>query len=246
MTGEKLYVVMPAYNEEANIQDVVLKWHNIVESINEDSRLLVVNDGSKDKTESILQNLKEKCPQLIYFTKPNSGHGSTCMFGYKMALKDNADFVFQTDSDGQTDEMEFWKFWRLREKHDFVIGDRKGRKDGLDRLFVSYVLRIFLWFIFGAWISDPNTPFRLMRGERLTGVLTIIPEDFFLINVAISAIVTVNREKSAWVPISFKPRQGGKNSINFTRIIKIGIRSYKDFKLVKLNIQKQHNAQDSK
>ncbi|MDR1459622.1 MAG: glycosyltransferase family 2 protein, partial [Bacteroidales bacterium] len=215
MNNDTLYVVMPAYNEEANMETVVRQWYPIVEKLNNDSRLLIVNDGSKDKTGEILILLSEKYPLLIPISKPNSGHGATLLFAYRKAIEANATYIFQTDSDGQTNPDEFWSFWENRDKYDFQIGSRNARQDGFGRVVVTKVLRLLVWIVFGTWVKDANTPFRLMKTERLLAILKVIPEDFFLCNVVISTIAVKWGERCKWTPVSFKPRQGGVNSINF-------------------------------
>ncbi len=225
-----LYIVMPAYNEEMNIEMVVAQWHPVVEKIGNDSRLLIVNDGSKDNTYQKLLSLQNQYPLLIAVDKPNSGHGATCLFAYRKAIEAKADYIFQTDSDGQTNPDEFWQFWENRNEFDFIIGSRDSRQDGMGRVFVTRVLRLVVWMMFGQWVKDANTPFRLMKTERLIPILKIIPEDFFLSNVVISVIAVKKKEKCKWIPISFKPRQGGVNSINFKRIFKIGQKAIGDFR----------------
>jgi glycosyltransferase involved in cell wall biosynthesis len=235
--NEILYIVMPAYNEEANIESVVQQWHPVVEKINNGSRLLIVNDGSKDKTGEILSSLTEKYPLLIPISKPNSGHGSTLLFAYRKAIEAKADYIFQTDSDGQTNPDEFWTFWKNKNSYDFQIGSRNARQDGFGRIIVTKVLRLLVWSIFGTWVRDANTPFRLMKTERLNPILKIIPEDFFLCNVVISTIAVKWGERCQWYPITFKPRQGGINSINFKRIFKIGIKAMGDFRMINRKIK---------
>ena len=104
---DSLYIVMPAYNEEANIEAVVKEWHEVVAKIGPESRLVVVNDGSKDNTYGKLLELADKYPQLTPVTKENSGHGATLLFAYNYAVDHKADYIFQTDSDGQTNPDEF-------------------------------------------------------------------------------------------------------------------------------------------
>lgn len=227
-----LYIVMPAYNEQENINAVVSQWHPIVEKIGKNSRLLIVNDGSRDQTYSRLVELQENFPQLIAVNKPNSGHGATCLFAYRKAIESETDYIFQTDSDGQTDPDEFWKFWKSRNDYDFIIGSRNARQDGINRILVTRVLRLLVWFMFGEWVQDSNTPFRLMKKERLKKTLEYIPEDFFLSNVAISTIAVKKKERCIWYPITFKPRQGGENSINIKRIFKIGWKAIGDFQII--------------
>ena len=82
MKKDNLYIIMPAYNEQDTIGEVVDEWYNVVNKIGEDSRLVVVNDGSKDDTLKILKNLQEDKPQLVVLDKKNSGHGSTVIYGY--------------------------------------------------------------------------------------------------------------------------------------------------------------------
>jgi dolichol-phosphate mannosyltransferase len=233
---EKLYIVMPAYNEEKNIETVVKQWHPIIERIANSSKLVIVDDGSKDNTYKILQKLSAQYAFLEPITKTNSGHGSTLLFAYEYAINNDADFIFQTDSDGQTLPEEFWGFWESRNEYDFIIGSRKGRMDGFSRIFVTNVLRALLFIIFSVNVKDSNTPFRLMNAGRLKIILRLIPKDFFLSNVIISTIAVLKKERYDWRPITFKPRQGGINSINFKRIIKIGIKAVGDFKVAKANL----------
>ena len=61
---DKLYIVMPAYNEEGAIAKVVDEWHAVVESIGHGSKLVIFNDGSKDNTLNVLENIKNKYPNL--------------------------------------------------------------------------------------------------------------------------------------------------------------------------------------
>ena len=233
---EILYIVLPAYNEEANIMETVDQWHKVVEKTGHNSRLVIFNDGSLDNTFEIMLSLKDKYPQFIPFTKPNSGHGSTCLVAYKYGIKAGADYIFQTDSDGQTNPDEFWDFWERRKDYDFIIGSRNNREDGYSRVLISKILKILVWLIFKEKVADSNTPFRLMNAKKLKPVLKIIPDDFFLSNVAISVIVVKKNEKYLWLPITFKQRQGGINSINLKRIIIIGIKAIEDFKLIKQNL----------
>ncbi len=234
MENDVLYIVMPAYNEEANIKEVIDQWHGVITELNKSggrkSKLLIANDGSKDKTFEIMQSLSSIYPDFEPLDKPNSGHGATVLYLYRRAIEDGADYIFQTDSDGQTDPGEFWKFWENRNKYNFIIGSRNARQDGIERVFITRVLRFIVWLIFGEWIKDANTPFRLMKTESLIPILKIIPENSFLSNVEISVIAVKKKETCKWFPITFKPRQGGTSFINMKRIFKIGRKALGDFR----------------
>ena len=176
--------------------------------------------------------LKSFKSNFIPLTKPNSGHGATVLYLYDYALNNGADYIFQTDSDGQTLPNEIWQMWKNRKEFDFQIGTRHGRQDGFGRVIVTKTLRFVVWLMFGVRVKDANTPFRLMKAERLRYVLGYIPKDFFLANVAVSVIAVKNKEKMSWYPITFRPRQGGINSINMKRIIKIGWKALDDFRKI--------------
>ena len=235
--ADKLFIIIPAYNEEANIEQVVNDWYPVVERHGTDSRLVVIDDGSRDDTYKILEEMTVSKPRLTALTKANGGHGATLLFGYKYALDNGADYVFQTDSDGQTLPSEFEPFWISRNKYDTTIGYRNKRRDGFSRIFVTKVLRLVVYICFKTYILDANTPYRIMSAETLRENLTFIPDDFFLTNVALSAIYKRRRQKVHFIPISFRPRQGGTNSINIFKIFKVGLSSIRSFIVIndKLN-----------
>ena len=227
--GDRLFIVIPAYNEQENIKQVVSDWYEVVEKYGEDSRLVVIDDGSRDSTYSILQDMSKKMPRLTALTKENAGHGATLLYGYRYALDNGADYVFQTDSDGQTLPSEFEPFWIARNKYDVSIGYRNKRRDGLSRIFVTKILRLVVYICFRVYVLDANTPYRLMSAATLKENLAFIPDNFFLTNVALSAIYKKRRQKVHFIPISFRPRQGGRNSINLIKIFKVGFSSIRSF-----------------
>ena len=109
---DSLYIVMPAYNEEDNVENVVNVWYSLLEGKAENSRLVIADYGSKDKTHEILQDLKnKKYPKLEILQTTNQFHGPKVIALYDYAIKNGIDYVFQTDSDGQTNPAEFALFW---------------------------------------------------------------------------------------------------------------------------------------
>lgn len=234
---DKLYIIIPAYNEEENIEEVVKQWHEVVANVGPESRLVVIDDGSKDATYEKLKNLKESFAQLEPITKSNSGHGATVLFGYNYALQEKADYIFQTDSDGQTVPDEFYQFWEQRNEYSALIGYRNHRKDGFSRVVVTKTLKFVLWCIFGLKITDANTPFRLMSREVLEKYINKIPKDFNLSNVMLTVCLVKYKENIKFIPITFKPRQGGVNSINLRKIFKIGKQAVKDFRCIKKSLK---------
>ncbi len=238
---DKLYIVIPAYNERDNIENVVNDWYPVAENYGNDSRLVIVNDGSKDDTYDILKKLAETRPKMIALTKPNGGHGATILYGYDYAIKEGADYIFQTDSDGQTLPSEFDDFWKLRNEYDMVIGHRKGRQDGFSRVFVTKTLKLVCRLMFHVTVTDANTPFRLMKSESLKKEIGFIPENYNLSNVIISVLFIKKGYKVKFLPITFRPRQGGVNSINMKKIFKIGQKALVDFSKINRIIKRSTN-----
>ena len=233
---DKLYIIIPAYNEEANIELVAREWHEVVAGIGQDSRLVIINDGSKDQTYEKLCALQAELPQLLPVTKENGGHGATVLYGYFYALEHGADYIFQTDSDGQTLASEFQGFWEQRNEKKVLIGYRNHREDGISRIFVTKVLKMVLFLIFGIRVTDANTPYRLMPKKLLQKYIVKVPENFNLSNVMLTVLFLRGKENVQFIPITFRPRQGGMNSINLKKITKIGIQAVKDFRTIKKNL----------
>ena len=235
---DKLYIVVPAYNESENIRKLVDDWYPVIEKHdnNGESRLIIINDGSKDDTYEILQELAETRPLLKPLTKSNGGHGPTVLYGYQYAIEHKADYIFQTDSDGQTDPEEFELFWILRNQYDAGIGNRSDRQDGFSRKFVEATLLLIIRYMFGVKIPDSNAPFRLMKRELVERYIHKMPENFNLPNVMLTTYFVYFHEKVKFLPITFKPRQGGTNSINIKKIVKIGWQALGDFRILKKHI----------
>lgn len=224
-----LYMVMPAYNEEANIQNVLNQWYGVIADLNPKNKIVIVNDGSTDNTLTILRNYAKNHKQLQIIHTKNQGHGRALLLGYQYAVASGADYIFQTDSDGQTMPRMFHQLWNNRRKQILLIGYRKYRRDGLSRKIVTKVLRMILCLIFGHWMKDANCPYRLMDSHSLKQILTILPNNSELTNVLITAAYTCDDRDIQYYNIPFRPRQGGINSVRWTNIIPIGFRNLKTF-----------------
>ncbi|MBR5179712.1 MAG: glycosyltransferase family 2 protein [Lachnospiraceae bacterium] len=233
-----LYIVIPAYNEEENIDKCVNDWYPVVEKHNENgtSRLVIINDGSKDGTYEKLLELAKTRPLMDPKTKPNGGHGATVLSGYRYAIKKNAEWIFQTDSDGQTNPAEFEEFWEKREQYDAILGNRVVRGDGKDRKFVENTVCFLLRLVFGIKVQDANAPFRLMRTEVVKKYIGKLPRKFNIPNIMFTTYFTYFKERTLFIPISFKPREKGTNTINPKKIIKIGWKALGDFIKLRIHI----------
>lgn len=144
---DSLFIVMPAYNEEENIEGVVKQWYPMLYGKDEKSRLVIADSGSTDKTHEKLKILQREYPKLEILNETPKQHGPKVIALYDYAIKQGAAYVFQTDSDGQTDPAEFDGFWENRKQYDGIFGHRNVREDGKIRAFVEKVvcLLLFCW-----------------------------------------------------------------------------------------------------
>jgi glycosyltransferase involved in cell wall biosynthesis len=206
----KLWIIMPVYNEAASVRDVVGEWMPMLrERIGSDFVFCALNDGSSDATSSILHSLEKEFPELKVVDKANSGHGQTCIEGYRLALKGGAEWIFQMDSDGQCSPSYFPFLWEARTSHPLVYGQRVHREDGYSRVVVSRITAWVTRWATGVWVKDPNVPYRLMRRDMLEAIVAKIPRTFHLANI----LVSVLHEKMLgidWIPIHFRARTGGE------------------------------------
>lgn len=230
---DSLYIVMPAYNEEENIEDVVKQWYPVLNGKDEKSRLVIADSGSQDKTHEILVDLQKQYSQLEILTDTMKQHGPKVIALYDYAIKSGADYIFQTDSDGQTNPDEFDAFWQLRSEYDGVFGHRNVRGDGKSRAMVEKVVCFLIKLYFGVKVPDANAPFRLMKSSVVAKYLYRLDKDYNLPNIMMTTYFAYYKEKMTFRTISFKPRQGGVNSINLSKIFKIGWKALKDFKNLK-------------
>ena len=230
---DSIYIVMPAYNEEKNIEAVVRQWYPVLEGKSRKSRLVIADSGSTDATHDILAELQTEFVQLEVLDNTEKQHGPKVLALYKYAIENNIDYIFQTDSDGQTNPDEFDEFWQSRKRYDGVFGNRTAREDGKARTFVEHVVCFLLKVYFGVNVPDANAPFRLMNTDVVKKYLHKLPSDYNLPNIMITTYYAYYKEKMIFKKISFKSRQGGVNSINIPKIVKIGWKALGDFRELK-------------
>lgn len=240
---ESLYIVMPAYNEADNIKAVVSSWYPVLSGKDENSRLVIADSGSTDGTHEILLELANQYHKLKILSDTGKYHGEKVIALYDYAITNGADYIFQTDSDGQTIPDEFASFWEMRNDYEGIFGHRQLREDGKIRAFVEHVVCFLLKIYFRVSIPDANAPFRLMKANTLKKYLYKLPSDYNLPNIMIATYFTYYNEKIIFKNVTFKPRQGGKNSINLHKIIKIGWKALGDFYRLKKEM-KNENKKD--
>lgn len=236
-TPPELVVIIPVYNEQDSIQKVIHEWMAELEKWCPHFVVLALNDGSLDNSLGILHQLRTQYEtRLIVVTRPNRGHGQTCLEGYAHALALGARFILQIDSDWQCDPRYFHSFWHIRHQALVISGVRTTRDDGWKRSVITKTLRLMLLLAFRVDCPDANVPYRLMQAEAIQGVIRQIPGDFHLANVALA--ILLRRKKSVthtFIPIGFRQRYGGEPSVKLPLFGRKAIELYRDIQIMLTN-----------
>ncbi|MCA1554938.1 MAG: glycosyltransferase family 2 protein, partial [Chloroflexi bacterium] len=160
--------VMPAYNEEANIAPQVLEVIDTLRSISDDFEVIVVNDGSRDRTAAIVEELSAEYPQVrLIRHEKNQGYGAALYSGFIHASKD---LVFLTDSDRQFDLSDLHKLLPLIENADIVAGYRNPRRDPPIRVLNGIGWSALVTLLFGYMARDIDCAFKLFKRDILQHV----------------------------------------------------------------------------
>jgi dolichol-phosphate mannosyltransferase len=211
----ELTVVVPVYNEEGAIAGVLAEWAVALERLEIDYRLAVYDDGSRDGTPRILGDLAERDRRLLVVRHANRGHGPTILRGYREA---RSPWILQIDSDGEMAASHFGTLWSPRESYDFLVGARQDRVSVPLRRLVSAGSRASVHALLGRGVRDVNSPYRLMRRERLQPLLDLLPEDPFAPNVLLSGLAARAGLRLFETPVPHEGRRTGTGSLNLRRL----------------------------
>ncbi len=218
-------LVMPAYNEEACIAQVVESWKaEFIRIFGDAFRLVIVNDGSRDRTGAILDALAAREPRLMVINQANTGHGGALLRGYHEALRLNPAYVFHVDSDDQFKPADFSRLWERRTESACILGYRSVRHDALHRLIITRILRGVLLLLYGCYLKDANVPFRLLEAGFLRKALQLIPGATFAPNIFIAVIGARSGCDLMHLPVTHEDRKTGTVSIVRWKLIRVCFR----------------------
>ena len=220
----ELALVMPVYNEEECIVDVLEGWAREFERLGLNFHVFVLNDGSRDGTAAQLKHFAGDA-RFTCVDKPNEGHGPTILRGYRLAVE-SASWVFQCDSDDEMKPQYFERLWSLRDGHQAVFGYRHGRSQDPVRRILTWGSRAVIGLLFGTRVRDVNCPYRLMRASALSPLLGDIPGDTFAPNLLVAGAFSRSGVPLAEAPIPHEQRRTGKVSLVKLGILKAGVRSF--------------------
>ena len=153
--------VVPAYNEEENIEAMVEDVIQALDLLTDDYEVIVVDDSSRDSTAGMVKLLGQRHPQVrLVHHEVNQGYGAAVFSGLTSASKE---LVFFTDSDRQFDLGEIEKLLEYIDKADLVVGYRAPRRDTYIRKLNGLSWSLLVTLILGYTARDIDCAFKLMR-----------------------------------------------------------------------------------
>jgi glycosyltransferase involved in cell wall biosynthesis len=216
MERKSISFVLPAYNEEANIEEAVSRILEVAETLDlEDYEVIVVDDGSMDETGGIIDRLAGENSHVRPIHQPvNMGYAEALKAGFTSA---RCKLIFYTDSDLQFDVKEVKNMLPAIEDYDIVAGFRIYRFDPLTRLFVAWCYNLLARTIFRLRVRDIDCAFKLFRRE-VFDVIEIRSKKFF-VDTEILAKARYHGFKMTEVGVRHYPRVGGSSTVRPSHVI---------------------------
>lgn len=200
-----LSIVLPCYNEEENVERVAGDALRIAREIAEDYEVIVVNDGSRDRTGEIAEEMARRDPHVrVVHNNPNKGYGGSLAAGFRAATKN---WVFYTDGDGQFDLNELPRLLPLLEEYDIVTCYRARRRDPLHRKINAFLWTSLVGFLFRLRIRDVDCAFKIYPRhlfERIT-----MHSNSALIDTEVLAKARNLGYTMTQIPVTHLPRSAG-------------------------------------
>lgn len=215
-----LSIFFPVYNDWGTIGSMVAQAIATAEKLTDDYEIILVNDGSEQKTVEILNFLEKTHNRVRVIHHPkNRGYGGALRSGIKACKKD---LIFYTDSDAQYDVSEMTRlFEKMNEQIDVVNGWKLKRSDPFYRVWIGKIYHYFTKWLFKFKIRDVDCDFRLMRREIFDNIQ--LESDSGLICVEMIKKITDAGYAFAEVPVTHYFRPSGKSEFfDFARVFKVG------------------------
>lgn len=232
--------VFPAYNEEENIEKTINSAMDNLPKFSSKYEIIIVNDGSTDKTGDILNRLSgdNKFLKVIHHEK-NKGYGAALKSGITSA---SCDLIFFCDSDLQFNIEEIEKLLQWIDKYDMVLGYRAKRSDPFIRKFNAFGWKCLVGLMLGLNVKDIDCAFKIFHKKVFDNIK--IDAVGAMVNTDILVQAVANNFTIKEVPVTHFPRANGEQTgANFKVILKAFVELF--FLYSKLNIIKEKRHEES-
>jgi glycosyltransferase involved in cell wall biosynthesis len=211
----KLSLVLPAHNEQENIKLVVDRALEVLPSYTEDFEIIVVNDGSKDRTAQIINELGAANAHVRPLHHPvNRGYGAALTTGFKATT---GDYVMFMDADRQFDIVDIALLVPFVGRFDVVAGFRMQRNDPMHRRLFAETFNIAVRILFGVHFRDIDCAFKIFRGDMLRSIELTAPGA--LINTEMQAKLRRQGATVEQIGVHHYPRVAGTATGGNPRVI---------------------------
>ena len=218
MSAVPLSVVMPVYNEEEAIALAVDDVQRHVLAVVPGAELVVVNDGSRDRTGQLLDEAAAQDPRVRVIHQENTGHGGAVMAALGAA---RGDYVFLIDSDRQIPLDGFARAWReISAGRDAVFGVRRRRYDPALRLYLTAFIRNAVSMMFGVRLHDANVPYKLLRRSIWEEARPLVPDGTLAPSLFLAIIAKLRGHDILELDVMHKERDTGEVSIRRMKLLK--------------------------
>jgi dolichol-phosphate mannosyltransferase len=236
-----LTIVMPAYNEEEAIREAVAEVRECVFAVVADAELIVVNDGSRDATGQILDELAAEDSRIKPLHQKNGGHGAALRAGLQAAQGDR---LLLLDSDRQIALDRFGEHWLRSETVDAVFGVRAVRHDPALRLVLTRIVRLAMRLLFGVRVRDANVPYKIVSRHAWTDAAAYIPPATLAPSLFLALYLKKTGRQVEDVEIEHRPRLTGV-SIRRWRLLKFCAKAFLQLIGFRLRLIRVRRSKDS-
>ena len=209
-----LSLVLPAYDEEDNLEPATLGAEAILRHIVDRHEIWIVDDGSRDGTAEAAARLAAELPTVKVLThSENLGYGAALKSGFRAAT---LPYVAFTDTDRQFDLADLTRFLPLLPDNDFVVGYRMKRLDPLPRKIYSRGYALLIRLLFGVAARDLNCALKVMDRKKVLALG--LRSDHYFINVEILVRGRIHGCRVAEVGVRHLPRAAGSSKVDLGQI----------------------------
>ncbi len=219
MKINQLSVFFPLVNEEGNVETIVKKAVEVLESLNFEYEIILINDGSKDSTGQVIEKIAQGNPLIKVINHPsNLGYGEALKSGFYSARYDT---IVYTDGDGQFDFSEVTKFLDKINDYDVIIGYRIKRQDPFFRILFKEGWKLSLFAFFRLTLKDVDCGFKMVKRSVLEKIPHLQSQRGAMINAELVIKAKKAGFKIGQVGVNHYPRLSGKpTGANIKVIIK--------------------------
>jgi len=222
-----LSIILPAYNEEANVENAVSEVSTVARTLGLDHEIIVVNDGSKDRTGDLVRAMIERIPNLrLVEHYPNRGYGGALKAGFAAATKDLITFF---PADKQFDFTEVGQMLERIKEADIVCGFRANRRDNAIRKLNAFGWKMVVRMLFGYLSRDIDCGFKLFRRRVLSQVNVV--SNGAMIDTELLAGARARGMRIVEEPLTHLPRVAGEATGANLRVIAKAVRDLVQFRL---------------